>query len=73
MSQLSFLSIAQNNKKLKCERFLDQMDKAVPWDKLTELIRPYFRKASTGASVKTWRQCSEFLVFNSGLTFLILE
>ena len=52
MSQLSFLSIAQNNKKLKCERFLDQMDKAVPWDKLTELIRPYYRKASTGRKRK---------------------
>ncbi len=28
------------------------MDKTVPWDKLTELIRPYFRKASTGRKRK---------------------
>ncbi len=28
------------------------MDKAVPWDKLTELIKPYFRKASIGRKRK---------------------
>ena len=52
MSQLSFLSIAQNNKKLKCEQFLEQMDKSVPWDKLIGLISPYFPKASTGRKRK---------------------
>jgi len=52
MSQLSFLSIAQNKKKLKCEKFLNQMDQVVPWDKLTALIRPFFPEASTGRKRK---------------------
>jgi len=52
MSQLSFLSIAQNKKKLKCEKFLNQMDQVVPWDKLTVLLKPYFPKTSTGRKRK---------------------
>jgi IS5 family transposase len=48
MSQLSFLSIAQNKKKLKCEQFLNRMDQVVPWRKLAQIIKPYFPKAPTG-------------------------
>lgn len=46
MSQLSFLSITQNKKTLKCERFLNEMKKIIPWEKVCDLIRPYY---STGA------------------------
>ena len=45
MSQLSFLSIAQNKKTLRCERFLNEMNKIIPWEKICDLIRPYY---STG-------------------------
>jgi len=46
MSQLSFLSIAQNKKTLRCECFLNEMKKIIPWQKVCDLIRPYY---STGA------------------------
>ena len=42
MSQLSFLSIALNRKKLRCEKFLDEMLKVVPWQMLVFEIKPYY-------------------------------
>jgi len=42
MSQLSFLSIALNNKKLRCEKFLDEMLTAIPWQRLGDKIKPYY-------------------------------
>ena len=45
MPQLTFLSLAQNKKTLRCERFLNEMNKIIPWNKLCNLIRPYY---STG-------------------------
>ena len=48
MSQLSFLSIAQCRKTLRCERFLNEMDKVVPWKKLCKVIKPYHQEADTG-------------------------
>ena len=47
MFQNSFLSLAQN-KKLRCERFLDEMDGVIPWAKLLEEILPYYEKKETG-------------------------
>lgn len=38
----SFLTIAQNKKTLKCEKFLDEMEQVIPWDKLLEEIKPYY-------------------------------
>lgn len=48
MSQLSFLSIAQYRKTLRCEKFLNQMDKVVPWKKLCAIIKPYHEQPKTG-------------------------
>ncbi len=48
MSQLSLLSIAQYRKTLRCEKFLNQMDKVVPWKKLCNIIKPYHQKPQTG-------------------------
>lgn len=49
MSQLSFLAIGQGQKKLKCERFLDEMNRVIPWKRLCRLIEPsYTGKAETG-------------------------
>lgn len=42
MSQLSFLSIGLNNKKLRCQKFLDEMQQVVPWGRLIDKIRPYY-------------------------------
>jgi hypothetical protein len=42
MAQLSFLSIALNKKKLRCEKFLDEMLKVVPWQMLVSEIIPYY-------------------------------
>lgn len=44
MRQSSFLSIAQT-KKLRCERFLDEMEIVIPWDRfLTEIFKYYKQK-----------------------------
>lgn len=49
MSQLSFLAIGQGQKKLKCERFLDEMKRVIPWKRLCRLIEPSYRgRAETG-------------------------
>ena len=48
MNQLSFLSIAQYRKTLRCEKFLNQMDQVVPWKKLCDLIKPYHQQPKTG-------------------------
>lgn len=48
MSQLSFLAIGQGQKKLKCERFLDEMNRVIPWKRLCRLIEPSRGKAETG-------------------------
>ena len=42
MSQLSFLSIPFAKKKLRCEKFLNEMKEVVPWDKLCGLISPFY-------------------------------
>ena len=42
MAQLSFLSISFNQKKLRCEKFLDEMLKVVPWQMLVSKISPYY-------------------------------
>ena len=53
MSQLSFLQIAQGKKRLRCERFLEEMKQVVPWAELGDLIAPYYEsKASTGRKKK---------------------
>jgi hypothetical protein len=41
MSQLSFASLRLGTKQLKSERFLDEMERIIPWDLLLEKIRPH--------------------------------
>jgi IS5 family transposase len=48
MSQLSFLSIALNNKKLRCQKFLDEMQQVVPWERLINIIKPYYSRGNKG-------------------------
>jgi len=48
MPQGSFLQIALNKKKLKCEKFLDEMDKIVPWDSMIIAIEPYYQEQEMG-------------------------
>lgn len=48
MPQGSFLQIALNKKKLKCERFLDEMEIVIPWDEMTEAISPYYVRHHMG-------------------------
>lgn len=52
MSQLSFLSIGQRGKVLKCERFLTEMSRVVPWEKMCKVIAPYYEGQATGRPVK---------------------
>ncbi len=50
MKQLSFASLNYKNKKVttKREKFLSEMEQAVPWKRLLALIEPYYPKAGKG-------------------------
>jgi hypothetical protein len=50
MKTLSFAGLAYYNKKKKTrwEKFLEEMDKVIPWEEMTEAIRPYYPKAGSG-------------------------
>jgi IS5 family transposase len=52
MSQLSFLAIAQGKKVLRCEKFLSEMNRVLPWDRLYRLIEPYYQEAEVGRKRK---------------------
>ena len=43
MNQASFFSLG-HKKKLRCERFLDEMARVVPWDELIGMIEPQYYK-----------------------------
>ena len=48
MNQPSFLSIA-HGKKLRCEKFLDEMNVVVPWDRFIKMLdKKYRRKGNVG-------------------------
>lgn len=47
MRQQSFLSIA-HSKKLRCERFLDQMEKTIPWNKFLSTIFTHYEQKQIG-------------------------
>lgn len=51
MFQNSFLSLAQH-KKLRCEKFLDEMNAVIPWGKLVGKILPYYEGKETGRKKK---------------------
>ena len=51
--QTSFLSLASFNRKtLRCERFLSEMDRVIPWDALLGLIQPHYTEADVGRKKK---------------------
>ncbi len=48
IGQNSFLAIAQNQKKLRCEKFLEEMERVMPWEKFFNEIEPYYVEKETG-------------------------
>jgi IS5 family transposase len=44
----SFLSLALSKKKLRCERFLDEMDKVIPWYRLINKTQKYYTESKIG-------------------------
>ncbi len=50
MKQLSFASLAYENKKklAKREKFSNEMEAAVPWDRLLKVCEPYHPKSGKG-------------------------
>jgi len=50
MKTVSFASLAYDNKKKKTrrEKFLEEMDKVIPWDELLQDIKEYYPKAGNG-------------------------
>lgn len=47
MRQNSFLSLA-HQKRLRCERFLEEMEEIIPWRKFCEEIEPFYGEKETG-------------------------
>lgn len=41
-TQLSFLSLATNKRKLRAGKFLTEMNNVIPWDRLVNKINPYY-------------------------------
>ena len=51
--QPAFLSLAYFSfKALRCSRFLNEMERVIPWDSLIKLIEPYYQEAETGRKKK---------------------
>ena len=50
MKQRSFASLTYDNKKVttKRERFLNEMNQVIPWDRLLKIIEPHYPKAGNG-------------------------
>lgn len=48
MTQLSFISIGQGKKTLRCEKFLTEMNNVVPWKRLSKVVKPYYHKSKMG-------------------------
>lgn len=49
IKQNSFLAIAhQNQKRLRCEKFLEEMESVMPWEKFFNEIAPYYVERETG-------------------------
>lgn len=46
--QTSFLSLATHRQQPRSERFLDEMDKVVPWKELCAIIAPHYKQARLG-------------------------
>lgn len=46
--QTSFLSLGCLTKLTRADRFLDQMNRVVPWAELVEVIAPHYQPAATG-------------------------
>src|SRR3989344_7587161 len=49
--QASFLSIA-HQKKLRCERFLSEMDRIIPWQEMLDAVRPHYYDNAIGRPAK---------------------
>src|SRR3989338_3932269 len=47
MRQNSFLSLAQQ-KKLRCERFLEEMETIIPWERFCDEVQPFYGEKETG-------------------------
>lgn len=48
IKQNSFLALVQNQKRLRCEKFLEEMDKVLPWEKFFNEIAPHYSEKETG-------------------------
>jgi len=51
MKQPSFITLA-NTKKLRCEQFLTEMDKVIPWEPLLSIISPHYNEKEVGRKRK---------------------
>ena len=57
MRSVSFASLAYENKKKKTrrEKFLEEMEQAIPWEKLLQVVRKHYPIAAPN-SILTFRE-----------------
>lgn len=46
--QNSFLALVQQQKQLRKEKFLEEMEKVIPWEEFCKAITPYYMEKATG-------------------------
>lgn len=66
-AQASFLSIA-HTKKLRCEKFLDEMEQVVPWNRLVSVVEPFYPEHDTGRRRKELRMMLKILCLQQWYT-----
>ncbi len=73
MKQLSFATLAYENKKklTKREKFLNEMEAAVPWDRLLKVREPYYPKAGKGTNRCHWKRCYASIFYSNGMVYPI--
>ncbi len=48
MSQMSFASLTPKNITIRAQKFLEEMNRIIPWKDLINIIEPHYPKAGNG-------------------------
>lgn len=66
-AQCSFLSLA-HQKKLRCEKFLSEMDRVMPWEEFARSVEPYYPEHDLGRKRKELRMMLKILCLEQWYT-----
>jgi transposase, IS5 family len=57
---------AGKKKQTRCDRFLAEMEQAVPWARLLERLGPFIRRADAAGLRSRWNACCGSILCSSG-------